>query len=179
MDEYKLAEANTAAVLKDMHALAKSLKVELIKAMQYFFQNHGNLVAELMFVHRTTEYNDEGSELFTGNLNFKPTDVLKYMLPEGETQDNFLLYPNDYREDFKEYHPIGYNFSTRKSATSALKKAKASTQVIQLYSDMTKLQQIFNKIPDHVFGDMFGEDKMIIIKSNGEITMEHFDAWDY
>lgn len=172
-----LFEQNSKLLLQDYKVFVAQLKREFVLALKYFLKDHSNLIAELMFVHRTTEYNDEGSELFTGYLNFKASEVLKYLI--GDYKDKLLHGSDDYREDYQDYHPVRYLFGNQLEFTKLMRNKDIPRQVVTFFTDFQKIHNIFQAVPDHIIGEMFGEDRMVIIKPDGEIITKHFSAWEY
>lgn len=174
----ELLRATAKSILEDRKAMSDKLKIKILVTIKEFFKNHKNLVTEIFFIQRTTEYDDQGSTLNTGSMNYKPTDILKYLLGEEGTKV-FIEPPDDDRDKFQEFNSLNWELKHEDKAAKLYKKYSVPPQAEACFKFLAKLSLLLETLPESIMGEMFGEDKAIFIKSDGTINIERFDPWDY
>lgn len=153
---------------KEYDLLVKTLKKELVSSIREFFKDNAKYVSEIFWVHRSSQYNDEGSSINSGELFFKTTEVANYLIDQTPDLRNKLLDQCDHHEETEDFVTLSYNIEPLNKITSPVK---------QCLLDLFKLQELLYNCSDDLLGDMFGNNMEVHILNNGKVELKEFSPY--
>lgn len=147
--------------------LVITLKKELLESVKLFFSYYGKYVEEIFWIHRSSEYNDEGSCLGTGEVYFQLTEVANYLIEQTPDLRAKVFCSCDHHESTENFVGLAYNFNL----------TKTTTPLKGMLQELKKLQDIFSSCPDTLVGELFGPDTEVHIRNDGKVDIKNFDMY--
>lgn len=145
--------------------ISRSFKNLILKKINAFFENHSKYVEEIFWIHRSEEYDDNGSPAVSALVYFKPTDIFRYLVNNMNDLQPYLqkCYHHTWSENFLYVH---------REIPASIK-----TSLRSVLNELYKIQEILGQYNGNVFPDTFGYNTETRILANGAITTREFEEY--